>query len=227
MSRHQNPPAPRAKGQREKQLRYLIVCEGRCSEPNYFRALSTEIKSDTVAVELEGDAGCTSRVVERAERLVKKREREGVAPYNRVWVVFDYDDRKDFREAIERAKAKSNGFGCAWSNESFELWYLLHFQDLESAITRQQYCEKLETWIRKKCGDSDFKYQKENEGLYQILKEYGSEADAVRRAEKLRKQHSAKEGNYNKWNPCTCVDLLVRELRAPSIALRAIESLGK
>lgn len=227
MSRHKRPLAPRVKGQREKRLRYLIVCEGRRSEPNYFRALSTEIKSDIVSVELEGDAGCTSRVVERAESLVKKRMGEGLAPYNRVWVVFDYDGRDDFREAIARAMAKSNGFGCAWSNESFELWYLLHFQDLESAITRQQYCEKLETWIRKKCKNPDFKYQKEDEDFYQILKEHGSETDAMRRAEKLREQHSAKAGNYNKWSPCTCVDLLVRELRDPSIALRAIESLGK
>ena len=226
MSRHRNPPAPRAKGQREKRLRYLIVCEGRCSEPNYFRALYTEIKSDIVSVKLEGDAGCTSRVVERAESLVKARMREGKVSYNRVWVVFDYDGRDDFREAIARAMAKPNGFGCAWSNESFELWYLLHFQDLESAISRQQYCEKLETCIQK-CGKPNFKYQKEDNNLYQILKEDGDEARAIQRAEKLRELHSAREGNYNKWNPCTCVDLLVRELRDPSIALQAIESQGK
>ena len=77
MNRHQRPSAPRAKGQREKRLRYLIVCEGRRSEPNYFRTLSSEIKSDIVAVELEGDAGCTLRVVERAESLVRKRKQEG------------------------------------------------------------------------------------------------------------------------------------------------------
>jgi hypothetical protein len=227
MNRHQRPSAPRAKGQREKRLRYLIVCEGRRSEPNYFRTLSSEIKSDIVAVELEGDAGCTLRVVERAESLVRKRKQEGQAPYNRVWVVFDYDGREDFKKAIERARSRSNGFGCAWSNESFELWYLLHFQDLESAITRQQYCDKLETWVRKKRGNPDFKYQKEDESIYQILKEHGSEADAIRRAEKLRKLHPAKEGNYNEWNPCTCVDLLVQELRNPSIVLRAIEHPGK
>lgn len=35
-------------------------------------------------------------------------------------------------------------FFAAWSNESFELWYYLHFQYLDTGISRSQYIEKIE-----------------------------------------------------------------------------------
>ena len=45
-----------------------------------------------------------------------------------------------------KPKKKSDlSFRVAWSNESIELWFLLHFQDYVSNNGRRQYIEKLET----------------------------------------------------------------------------------
>ena len=37
--------------------------------------------------------------------------------------------------------ATANDLKVAWSNEAFELWYLLHFIFLDTAITRKAYIE--------------------------------------------------------------------------------------
>ncbi|MDZ7878813.1 MAG: RloB family protein [Saprospiraceae bacterium] len=52
-----------------------------------------------------------------------------------VWCVFDRDrepnDGKDtaFNDSIRTANAK--GIKTAWSNDDFELWILLHFEDVD------------------------------------------------------------------------------------------------
>ena len=72
--------------------------------------------------------------------------------FDRVWVVFDKDDFNDFNEAIALAGRK--GFMAGWSNEAFELWYLLHFVYLDSAISRADYITKLENEIRRELKDA-------------------------------------------------------------------------
>ena len=55
--------------------------------------------------------------------------------YGNVWVVFDKDDFSDdqFNNAI--SLAERNGIHTAWSNESIELWFLLHFNYLSWSYT--------------------------------------------------------------------------------------------
>ena len=48
-----------------------------------------------------------------------------------------------------------------------------------------------------------------------MLQNYGDEALAKRRAEKLRSCYSG--NNYKKQKPCTTVDLLVEEIEHPEI----------
>ncbi|WP_338327290.1 RloB domain-containing protein [Porphyromonas gingivalis] len=54
--------------------------------------------------------------------------------------------------------AKSYGFGCAWTNEAFGLWFLLHFQYLDVPISRDAYISKLEKLIQKQLNDNSFRY---------------------------------------------------------------------
>ena len=53
------------------------------------------------------------------------------------WVVFDKDDYNDFDEAI--ILAQENGFSVAYSNQAFELWFLLHFKAYRGALDRTRY----------------------------------------------------------------------------------------
>ena len=67
--------------------------------------------------------------------------------YDQVWCVFDRDSwtEEDFNKAIKNAKAQ--GFGVAYSNEAFELWYILHFEFLNTGIPRTKYLQKLNSLL--------------------------------------------------------------------------------
>lgn len=115
----------------------LIVCEGRNTEPCYFRRLVKSLGlASTVTVEIHGAPGCTDPkgLVEFAVAKKIARDREAKqdltkAPFEDVWVVFDTEHPSNGRQpAIPGAvrAALSEGFALGISNPSFEVWYVLH-----------------------------------------------------------------------------------------------------
>lgn len=213
----------REQGTRGKIVRFLIVCEGEKTEPNYFKAF-TERWSEVKEIKVTGCGCSTCQLIIEAKKLREKLERERMVPFDRVWLVFDKDDFKDFNKAI--ADAKKEGMNCAWSNQAFELWYVLHFQYLDTGVDRKQYIEMIEDKVRKASKSKTFKYKKNDVGFYQILQAHGDEEQAIKRAQKLR-ENMGKKKNYATHNPRTEVDLLVDELRHPEKALDKIEEAGK
>ncbi|PTQ85969.1 RloB-like protein [Trichococcus patagoniensis] len=81
------------------------------------------------------------------------------------------------------------GWHTAWSNDSFELWYLLHFEYLQSGITREQYKQKLTAHCQRR---GIAKYEKNNPLLIEAL--YPLSKTAIRNASRL-------EQNYDDWVP--------------------------
>lgn len=206
------PQVGRIISTRNKQYKFLIVCEGEKTEPNYFRSLIKDSKySRVVDANIKGEGMSTCALVKRTLELKKEFEESRNIPFDRVWVVFDKDDFKDFNEAIELAKKLK--IKAAWSNESFELWYYLHFEYLDTAIKRDSYIKKLNTEIRKLKKDKQFKYKKNDANFYVLLKSIGNEDNAKKFAKRLRKQYSGTD--YSTHKPCTMVDLLVEELEYP------------
>ena len=63
--------------------------------------------------------------------------------YDQAWCVFDRDTwtPADFKGAL--ALAKQRKVEIAYSNEAFELWYLLHFHYYDIGISRQDYQSRL------------------------------------------------------------------------------------
>ena len=153
-------------------MRFLIVCEGTKTEPNYFRAL---LRNNTSVV-IKGEGQGALDLVDKASRIKKDLERKNDMSFDHVWVVFDKDDRGDFNEAIK--KANKLDFKSAWSNESFELWFCLHFEYLHTPIGRSDYIKKLEGFFSKGKGDNNFKYKKGSPDIYELLKAYGNEDSA-------------------------------------------------
>ncbi len=117
----------------------LIVCEGENTEPSYFnqfRITSAKVKS-------VGEGYNTISLVDRALELSQREN------YEQVWCVFDKDDfdDKDFNSAIQIAKAKN--FGVAYSNQSFEYWLLLHFNDHQGGkMHRNEYNNKINKHLK-------------------------------------------------------------------------------
>ena len=117
----------------------LIVCEGRNTEPSYFNAL----KFKTATIEAVGQGCNTLSLVRRAQQLVTSKA------FDEVWCVFDKDDfpDQDFNQAIVLASAK--GFRVAYSNQAFEYWLLLHFNDHQGgALHRNHYADPINRAIQ-------------------------------------------------------------------------------
>ena len=143
-------PQKRKKNVRERQVRFLIVCEGTKTEPNYFRALLRNNTSRVIDEEIRGEGQGASDLVDKAVKIKESLEKRNAMSFDRVWVVFDKDDRTDFNKAID--KANKLGFKSAWSNESFELWFCLHFEYLHTPIGRSDYIKKLEKISKRERG---------------------------------------------------------------------------
>ncbi len=197
---------------REKIVRFLIVCEGERTEPNYFRELVKDRYSEVRSEDIVGEGRSTCALVKKAEEIRDLLEHQRQLKFDRVWVVFDKDDFNDFNEAITLAEKK--GYMAAWSNEAFELWYLLHFVYLDAAISRADYIKKLENEIRRIDGYANYNYKKNDVGIYSLLQRIGDEPQAKQRAAKLRAMFDDTK-DYKNHKPCTCVDVLVDELEHP------------
>ena len=199
---------------RPKHYRFLIVCEGEKTEPNYFKALACDDKYTAVInVDVKGVGRSTTALVKEAFSIRSNLEDRNQLPFDRTWVVFDEDGNADFNLAI--IDATSKGLKVAWSNEAFELWYLLHFIFLDTGITRKAYIEKLNEILRKKLKNPKYSYKKNDPKFYELLQQYGNESLAKRYAKKLRASYS--DTNYKAQKPCTTVDLLVEEMEHPDI----------
>lgn len=129
---------------RNKRKYYLIVCEGEKTEPNYFEGLKDDLPKGVLTayqIDIEGTGRNTQSLIDEALRLKSKYEDEHSRPIDRLWVVFDRDSfsADDFNSAVQRCENLHPAIGCAWSNEAFELWYLLHFHYYSNGMSRRDY----------------------------------------------------------------------------------------
>lgn len=174
--------------------RILIVCEGQKTEKNYFEGFHL---SNVVV------CGCgdnTDSLVKRAIRMKEKAIKDQ-EPYDKVWCVFDRDScpAQNFNNAF--ILASNENIEIAYTNESFELWFLLHFNYYNTALSRDCYEEMLSEQLK-------FKYKKNDPRIYYILKPL--QPTAIRNAEKLLDNYSSL--NPERDNPSTKVHELVIEL---------------
>lgn len=222
-SRHERLASPktrpqssyqRKEGRRLPRPAILVVCEGRETEPRYFRALRRDLRLALVDVEPVGGPPLT--VVQRAMTLTAERSRKyrraqkqggrSDPPFDQVWCVFDVErlqDNASFLDAVDLARAQ--GFELAISNPAFEFWYLLHFEDTSRLFhDADELGRALEQHVPV--------YVKSVE-MYDRLKPLTD--TAIGRADRVLLWHAATAQSFP--NPSTTVHRLVRLLRSMAI----------
>lgn len=192
----------------------LIVTEGKRTEPAYFNGLKRKIEAahagtidiEAPVIEVRGCGESGSKLVEQAQRI---RQKSGKV-YREVWVVCDADDF-DLDRAQADANSASDDLHLVWSNRSFELWLLLHFENVQAQFTADQLCDRLDGVFRSKGVGG---YEKARGDVFEVLEEHGNVAEAIKRAERLRGLHGADRlaSSPSKCDPCTTVDELVGNL---------------
>ncbi len=183
-------------GKGKPQPAILILCEGEKTEPGYFKSF----KLASVNVQVLGCGFNTYSLVDKARQIQEKAKKRNAA-YDQLWCVFDKDDFRLDQVNAAFVLAKKEKIKVAFSNEAFELWYLLHFNYYDTAMSRTQYKAKLS-------GLMDKTYKKNSTSIFDELRD--KQADAIRNAEKLLSRYTPK--NPGRDNPSTTVHLLVKEL---------------
>ena len=139
----------------------LIVCEGEKTEPSYFR----HFKLVTAKIKAIGKGYNTVSLVNQATVLSEERT------YDQVWCVFDKDHfpANDFNDAITIAEA--NNFSVAYSNQAFEYWLILHFEDHQGGgMNRNEYNQTINKYINPLGANYDGKGSKIiTEDFFEIL----------------------------------------------------------
>jgi len=132
----------RGKPKRLPFKRFLIVCEGEKSEPDYLNGIKPLCRVPLVEIEVVGGAGVTKTVVQTAVKRKKEAEirarksGNGFENYDEVWCVIDVDDHPKLDEALQQAR--DNNVKVALSNPCFELWVILHHRDERKAVDRSK-----------------------------------------------------------------------------------------
>jgi hypothetical protein len=197
----------------------LIVCEGERTEPNYFKSFQTP----SIQVEVIGKGSSNIRLVEDAIAEWKKCAKEDKY-FEKIWCVFDRDDfpSDQYNQAfvtIGTEEARLNRYykkrtgrkisiNIAYSNQAFELWYLLHFDFHTTGYHRTQYKKMLSVRLKKEYKKNDLNIYDDLQTLSENTNGRHGQEFAIKNAKKLRKGKS----NIHNVNPSTSVDLLVIEL---------------
>lgn len=148
----------RKQGRRASYDRILIVSEGSKTEPYYFGEIRTYYKLHTANVQVQPSAWGTQplQVVEFAEQLFLDGDAsKGIQPraFEQVYAVFDRDDHPTYHAALAKAAALQSKlrndlgthvkFEAIASVPCFELWLLLHFEEVTAPLHRTELYQRL------------------------------------------------------------------------------------
>ncbi len=212
---HNRVDLKRLEETKSKRRFFLIVCEGKKTEPNYFKSLRDSLPKgvlDVCEFSIEGEGYNTESLVKRSLKFKSKWEKEINRKIDKLWVVFDRDSftPKAFNNAIKTCLNKNPKVEAAWTNEAFELWYLLHFHYYNTGINRKKYQDLIEGNFKKK-GLKNYEYKKNSTEMFSLVETHGSRENAIRNATNLEKIYAG-QYKYSTQNPCTMVHKLVAEL---------------
>lgn len=202
----------RQKHERARNKRYLIVCEGTKTEPQYLHELLNDLGIRSHVVRIAPNDGVSpDRVVEHAEALYDEDAVKGDA-FDTVYCVFDRDKHTTFDAAVQRTKdlsAAQTPFVAITSTPCFEVWLLLHFGYSDKpfhAAGKKSVGDQVVAQLKNQPGFA--KYGKGQKGVYGQLK--ASLAKALTHAARLR-AHGVQTGSIN---PATEMDTLVKAIQA-------------
>lgn len=133
----------------------IIACEDEASAPTYFKILVKQLKNikkitpDSFVIAKHTNTHPTGILKDLVNHKCKFSGKT-YKDFRHRWIVIDRDKERadggghsvgDFNSALIQAKHLK--VDVAYSNDAFELWYLLHFHYVDSAIARDDLLTKV------------------------------------------------------------------------------------
>lgn len=217
----------------DKLATFIIFTEDKTSERLYFESFQTTNLKINVVENQKSKMENVFRAIKYCEQ--KKAFDKEI----NVWCVFDRDfngnpgilDKAEISFDESTHTAKRNNIKVAWSNDSFELWVLLHYEDVnpKEPLLRSKYYERLTEILKADTkinsdfcvaiGNGTFNYYDDIKSLnpfknhiLPILKNETRRTAAIKRAERLENHHTTHTDKPHEMCPCTMVHHLVKEL---------------
>ena len=194
--------------------RVLIVSEGSKTEPNYFKEIRSHFRLHTANIEVRPSEFGTApiQVVEYAQSLFVNgdtHKKLAKRAFDRVYVVFDRDDHESYVKAINLAHSldgklknddsKSVTFKAVVSVPCFELWLLLHYEEIHAPIHRSQVTQRLKRYYPS--------YEKGMGGVFGYTQKHLTLA--ISRAESLARKNTVYSNHEPYTNIYELVDFLI------------------
>ena len=221
---------------------FIIFCEDEISEYYYFKWFETDLikvnvirKQKSMLTNVKkAITYCTENEILMYDGIRYTTENNGIE----IWCVYDRDIEKTPAEIAENDNefnlsidlAVQNSINVAWSNDSFELWVLLHVMEIdlanEDSKKRTYYYDNLTEYFKKKQYPNAHLLKVLSHGSYSYKKDLKSKDNfinivrseilpytniAITRAKTLVQSHTPTVNFYDK-KPCTLVHTLVINL---------------
>jgi len=211
----------------------IIACEDSVSSPTYFQMIVDRliekkiITQDSFVIAKHKHTNPMGVLYDL--KNYKNENGKNYKDFDYKWIVIDRDSerlnggghkKEDFNNALKDAKSKKSNLNIevAYSNDSFELWYLLHFEYRNTTISRdetvKQVIKKLKEIEPHKFSQltkNNIKQENYTKYIFETLKPLQDEA--IRNSKILLKSYGD-EHNPESDNPSTRVHLLVEILNA-------------
>lgn len=191
--------------------RILIISEGTKTEPYYMDEFARRINekytqfTKNKRIIVDGTGRNTTGLYEYLDNCDYK---DTLKEFDQIWLVYDKDDfpKDRFDNTAFKTEKKNSCCHAAWSNESFELWLVWHFQDYTAVNGRKDYIKILKKYI------SD--YKKGSPEVYSAIIEKGNVDKAIQRSKKQIKYYTERGINTpSQMHTASTVYKLIEELR--------------
>ena len=216
----------RKKDARNKILSVIIACEDESSAPTYFKMIVKKLRENKVITQdslvIANHKHNTPKGV-LDDLINHKEDGKNYKNFEHRWIVIDRDaprvnggghTKDDFNGALSSAKIKQ--VEVAYANDSYELWYLLHFNYRPTAILRDETLKEVIKKLKEKnppkfrdLDSENIKSEEYTKFIYEELLEL--QPIAIKNAEKLLKVYGETH-NPESDNPSTTIHKLVEIL---------------
>ena len=136
-SLRRRPPTKKPKA------RIVLVCEGKNTEPDYFRALKKSLNKQSLDIIVVPAAGVPMTLAKAALDEGRKLKNSVGTDDDRVCAIFDRDEHPRFNEAIDFCIRHKILVG--YTNPCFELWLIWHFENYGTQNHRHDVQQKFAT----------------------------------------------------------------------------------
>ena len=193
----------------ETKRRFVIFCEGRNTEPQYFRGLEKAFPSALVKLKIVEASGAPITIARRAAALAaaqfelaeRATRRDSFEEADQIWAVFDRDVHEPYDEAIRLCREAGVHIGRC--HPCFELWLLLHMEEYGQQLDHTQ----IQKYLQKRCPEYD-RHGAKTMDFKKLVKEV---ATAEIRGERQLEERIKENAEFGR--PSTTVWQLTRAIR--------------